>query len=75
MNLSRSQIRKTRGKNCQRRGTEVVELALVLPLILLIVFSTLEVCEHAFLLQKVKIAAQEGAVRAIAKESTLVDVE
>ena len=75
MNLSPTQIRKTRGKNCQRRGTEVVELALVLPLILLIVFSTLEVCDHAFLLQKVKIAAQEGAVVAIRREATLPDVE
>ena len=69
MNLSRTKIKKTRGGKCQRRGTEVVELALVLPVILLIVFSTLEICDHAFLLQKVKIAAQEGAVVAIRKNS------
>ena len=70
-----TKIKKSRGKTCQRRGTEVVELALVLPLILLIVFSTLEVCDHAFLLQKVKIAAQEGAVVAIRRTSTTADVE
>ena len=73
MNLS--PIRKSLRINCLRRGTEVVELAIILPLLLLIVFSTLEVCEHAFLLQKVKIAAQEGAVVAIDKTATLADVE
>ncbi|MDB2685955.1 pilus assembly protein [Mariniblastus sp.] len=75
MNLSRTKIKKTRGGKCQRRGTEVVELALVLPVILLIVFSTLEICDHAFLLQKVKIAAQEGAVVAIRKTATVAEVE
>jgi len=75
MNLSPTRIKKNRGRNCQRRGTEVVELALVLPVLLLIVFSTLEICEQAFLLQKVKIAAHEGAVVAIGKAATLSDVE
>ena len=75
MNLSRIRIRKPRGIKCTRRGTEVVELALVLPLLVLIVFSTLEICEQAFLLQKVKIAAQEGAVAAIRKTATTADVE
>lgn len=75
MNRTRTRIKNTRGRNCERRGAEVVELALVLPVLLLIVFSTLEICEQAFLLQKVKIAAHEGAVVAIGKGATVSDVE
>ena len=75
MNLPRAQIRKARGKSRQRRGTEVVELAVILPVLMLILFSTLEICDRAFLLQKVKIAAHEGAIVAIVKTATLTDVE
>ena len=75
MNLSPTRIRKSPGRDGRRRGAEVVELALVLPVILLIIFSTLEVCDHAFLLQKLKIAASEGAVAAISKTATRADVE
>ena len=75
MNLPLTQIRKTRGKYSQRRGTEVVELAIILPLLLILLFSTLEICEQAFLLQKVKIAAHEGAVVAIGRTATEADVE
>ena len=75
MNLSPTRTSKTRGKNCQRQGTQVVELALILPVLFLFLFSTLEICEQTFLLQRVKIAAQEGAVVAITRQATLADVE
>ena len=70
-----TRVRKARRRSSQRRGTEVVELALVLPLLLLLVFSTLELCEKTFLLQKIKIAAHEGAVVAIRRSATVSDVE
>ena len=75
MNLPQIPISKTRGKTRHRRGAEVVELALILPLLFLFLFSTLEICEQTFLLQRVKIAAQEGAVVAITRQGTVADVE
>ena len=61
-------------KRC-RRGTEVVELAIILPLLMLLSLATLEVCENIFLLQRIKIAAHEGAVAAIQRKGTRTDVE
>lgn len=57
-----------------RRGIEVVELAIVLPLIIFLTLATLETCEGFFLRQKLEIAANEGARVASRKHSTKQDV-
>ena len=58
-----------------RRAAACVEMAVVLPIMLLITLGTLEICEGIFLLQKVEIAAHEGARAAIRKTGTEEDVE
>ena len=63
-----------RGKPARRFGVEVVELAIVLPIIFFLTFATLEICEGIFLKQKLEMAAHEGARVAIRKRSTLDDV-
>ena len=73
--ITKTQNRRTRVCKRNRRGTEVVELAIILPLLMLLTFATLETCENIFLIQKVKIAAHEGAVVAITKTGTLADVQ
>ena len=75
MNLLRNRDNKNRSRRRRRRGTEVVELAIILPLIVLITTTTLEICENTFLIQKLEIAAHEGAVVGITRTSTLSDVE
>ena len=55
-------------KNCnstqtrrQRRGIATVELALVLPVMLILVLGTIEVCQRIFLRQSSLLVAYEGA--------------
>ena len=52
-------IRQTQPK--QSRGAAAVEVALVLPLLLLILFATIETCSMIHLQQALKVAAYEGA--------------
>ena len=68
MNLRRKQFNA-------RNGIETVELAIVLPVLILITFGTLEVCEGIMLRQKVEIAAHEGARVAIRQKATIGQVE
>lgn len=76
-------MRKTSAKPKNRRrfdhrrrfGTAVIELAIVLPVIVLITFGTLEICDGIFLRQKIELAANEGARVAIRKGSTKAEVE
>lgn len=58
-----------------RQGLEVVELAIVLPLMLLLTFGTLELCEGIFLRQKLEVAAHEGARIAIRKTATKQEID
>ena len=58
-----------------RQGTEVVELALVLPLMLLLTAGTLEICEATMLRQKLEIAAYEGARVGIQQDASVSDIQ
>lgn len=58
-----------------RKAAACVEMAIVLPVMFLITLGTLETCEGLFLLQKIEIAAHEGARAAIRKQATDDDVE
>ena len=57
-----------------RRGVATVELAFVLPVLLIIVFGTIEVCQRIFLRQSAVIVAYEGARLAARGISTNAEV-
>jgi Flp pilus assembly protein TadG len=66
-------IRRTRRKATARRGIAVVELAIMLPVFVLIVFATIEACTMIFLQQTLKIAAHEGVRAAVVPGSTVTN--
>lgn len=61
-------------KRHSRSGTAVVELAVCLPLVLLLVFATNEVADMLFLKQSLYTSAYEGARVAIHPGMTTADV-
>jgi Flp pilus assembly protein TadG len=63
-------MRRNRRNAPARRGIAVVELALMLPVFVLIVFATIEACTMIFLQQSLKIAAHEGVRAAVVPGST-----
>lgn len=66
---------RLRRRRTPRRGAAVVEFALVLPLLVLIVFATIETCGMIYLQQSLKIAAYEGARTALVPQTTAGNVE
>ena len=59
----------------QSRGSAVVELAICLPLIVVVVFGSLEACTMIFLQQSLSAAAYEGARLAARPKATNADVD
>ncbi len=53
----------------------VVELAVCMPILVLVVFATIEACSMLYLKQTLKITAYEGARVGITPESTSANVE
>jgi hypothetical protein len=78
-------MRNLRSTNCfarrrpkaagSRRGVAAAELAVCLPVIVLLVIATIEACSALFLKQSLTVAAYEGVRVAIANGSTLTDIE
>lgn len=66
--------RRSQFTRVHRRAVATSECALILPLVLLVTFSTIEVCVAAFLKESATIAAYEGARVAIRKDATITDV-
>ena len=58
-----------------RKGTAATEFALVIPVLLILTFGTIEICSAMFLRQTLKIASYEGARTAVRKRSTTADVQ
>lgn len=58
----------------RRRGAAVVEAAIALPVVLIIILGTVEVCNGIFLKQSMLLMAFEGARVAIIPEATAEDV-
>ena len=58
-----------------RRGAALVEFCVCLPVVVLIVFGTIEACQMIYLKQSVTIAAYEGARTAIVPDVELGSVE
>lgn len=58
-----------------RRGVAVTELAVCLPIIVLLVLATIEACSAMFLKQSLTAAAYEGARTAIEQGATTATVQ
>ncbi|MEM7313267.1 MAG: TadE/TadG family type IV pilus assembly protein [Planctomycetota bacterium] len=58
-----------------RRGLAVVELAVCLPILMLLVFGTLEACSMIHLKQSLSLAAYEGARLALVPGATSADAQ
>lgn len=66
-------IRRKRHHATARRGIAVVELAILLPVFILILFATIEACTMIYLQQTLKIAAHEGVRAAVVPGSTVTN--
>lgn len=53
-------MKAARLRQRKRRGAALTEFALVLPLLVLLVFATIETCSMIYLEQSLKVAAYEG---------------
>ena len=62
--------RTSRGR---RRGTAAVECALCIPVLLIVMFGTLEVCSGIFLTETVTVAAFEGCRVGVRRRATNAD--
>jgi Flp pilus assembly protein TadG len=58
-----------------RRGVAATELAVCLPVIVLLVIGTVEACSMVFLKQSLSVAAYEGVRTAVAAKATTAQVE
>ncbi len=65
-------VRKSR--HAARDGAAVVELALALPVLVMLVMGTLEICELVFLKHSMSIASYEGARLGARKTATAAQV-
>ncbi len=80
MNLVRPYSRKHkphRTRHClkaTRFGVAAVELAVVLPVLLILIFGTIEICQRIFVRQSLVIAAYEGARLGARRNSTNAQV-
>jgi len=59
----------------RRRGVAATELAVCLPIVVLLVLGTIEACSMIFLKQSLSVAAYEGVRTAIVPGATKADVE
>lgn len=57
----------------RRRGTAAVECAICIPILLTIMFATLEVCSGIFLTETVTVAAYEGCRVGVRRRATNAD--
>lgn len=59
----------------RRRGAALIEFAVTLPLLVLILFATIEACSMVYLQQSLKIAAYEGVRVALVPGSQTSNVQ
>jgi Flp pilus assembly protein TadG len=62
-------------RHTSRKGVAAAELAVCLPVIVLIVLATIEACTMVFLKQSLSIAAYEGARAALEQDATNASVQ
>jgi hypothetical protein len=61
--------------SCNRRGVAAAELAVCLPIVVLMVIATIESCSALFLKQSLTASAYEGVRAAIKKGATVASVQ
>jgi len=59
----------------KRRGVAAAELAVCLPIVVLLVLATIEACTMVFLKQSLTVASYEGVRTALVKGATAQDVQ
>jgi len=67
-------FRRTKS-SCNRRGVAAAELAVCLPIVVLLVIATIESCSALFLKQSLTASAYEGVRAAIKKGATAASVQ
>jgi Flp pilus assembly protein TadG len=70
-----SKLNSTRTRIEQRHGIVAAELAVCLPLLVLLTLAMIETCSMIFLKQSLAVAAYEGAHTAVAPGATTADVQ
>src|SRR4051812_34739366 len=73
-NRSDAIMRRTHRRR-KARGVAAAELAVCLPIVVLMVIATIEACSALFLKQSLTAAAYEGVRTAIAQAATTADVQ
>jgi Flp pilus assembly protein TadG len=63
------------GAQAKRRGVAAAELAVCLPIVVLLVLATIEACTMVFLKQSLTVASYEGVRTALVKGATSQDVQ
>jgi Flp pilus assembly protein TadG len=64
-----------RGRSREKRGVAAAELAVCLPVVVLLVIATIEACSAIFLKQSLTVAAYEGVRTALEEGSTASAVQ
>ena len=67
--------RRNRARRIKSRGVAAAELAVCLPIVVLLVVATIESCSALFLKQSLTVAAYEGVRTAIEKGTTASNVQ
>ena len=67
-------IPTSRQKFHRKKGAAVAEIAICLPIIFVVIFGSIEVCNLTFLKQAITSAAYEGSLAAILPDATEADV-
>jgi Flp pilus assembly protein TadG len=70
----RSRLRQSH-QPAARRGVAAAELAVCLPIVVLLVLATIEACTMIFLKQSLTAASYEGVRTALVKDATFSDVQ
>jgi Flp pilus assembly protein TadG len=68
-------FRHKNGHATKRRGVAAAELAVCLPVVVLMVLATIEACTMIFLKQSLTVASYEGVRTALVKDATSADVQ
>ena len=67
--------RRRRIRNRQRRGAAAVECAFCIPIVIILMFATLETCSSIFLKESLTVAAYEGARVGVRRRATFEAVQ
>jgi Flp pilus assembly protein TadG len=67
-------MKNSPSRKSQRRGGATIEFAISLPLLLIVIFGAIDICERIFFKQSVSLVAYEGARLAARRSATSANV-